>query len=568
MMSFQYPYWPKNNPFHHGEVKIQEIMGTAESVAEFAPKFIRPFLPDQHREFYTAQPFLVVAARDSQGDIWSTLITDIDSGRNDFVTSPSPTLLSIRGGPVAGDALEGCFQLGDDVGILGIEFAAKRRNRVNGRIVSANPKEPMEFKVDQSFGNCPQYIRPRQWWQPIQKDTNECEAQSNSSRVTSILNLDQVAQIQGADTVFVASGYRGEGEDARFGNDASHRGGAPGWVHVEDFSTLLLPDYSGNDMYNTLGNLYLDPRMGITIPNFEKGGLLQLTGTVKIIFDRAEAARRYPGAQRLLECTISKVNQVADGSLPIRWSADSSSSRQRKLQVVLKTQESADITSFHLRPSVGQDPVLWGFKPGQHLPIQLKINDDKTLLRTYSLSGGSNWGEYRISVKREAFGEGSRHLHDNIKVGDTIDTQPPAGDFVLNEVSDRTLVLLSAGVGVTPILSMLHAYANSQERNRKAVWIHGARNGEYHAFKSEIDDLEKLAGEFLSTHVAYSRPTEKDAGCFDSKGRVTPELVMALVPGLLNSEIYMCGPSGMCADLEEGLQQMGVDPNYIHFETF
>lgn len=568
MISFQYPYWPGNNPFHPGEDHVQKLLGTVEAVAEYAPKFIRPFMPDQHREFFCAQPFLVAAARDRDGNMWSTILTDLYDGSNKFIKSPSSTRLSVQGQPAPGDALEHAFQVGDDVGLLAIEFATKRRNRVNGRIISGDSqKKCIEFMVEQSFGNCPQYIQPRQWWRSTVNQERHA-ANAASMNMSTELTPAQIEKIRAADTIFVATGYRGEGEDARYGNDASHRGGTPGWVHVENKSTLLLPDFSGNGMFNTLGNIHLDPRMGITIPNFESGGLLQLTGIAKIVFDRAVSNNCYPGSQRLIEFTISKVNQVEDSALPIRWNVDIDSSHTRKLQVVYKTKESTEITSFHLKAADVQDPVLWKFIPGQHLPIQMAMSDEKTLLRSYSLSGGSSWGEYRISVKREPFGEVSSYLHDNIKVGDTIQAQKPTGDFILDNVNNRTLVLLSAGVGVTPILSMLHEYVDTKKKIRRAVWLHGTQNGEYHAFQSEIQGLIQLAGNHLTRHIAYSRPREEDHGLFDSKGRLTPGLVKEVVPDFLYSDIYMCGPSAFCADMEEGLLQMGVDPKYIHFETF
>ena len=158
--------WP-SIPFHKGEIQIQKRYdGLHEHVMSYAPKFIRSFMPDQHREFYENLPFLVVAARDQQGRLWSTLLTD-PNGQSGFVKSPSPVSLSLHTRLLPGDALTHSLGIDADLGILGIEFATKRRNRVNGRITSRSINDGvlnLDFSVDQSFGNCPQYIKPRKWW--------------------------------------------------------------------------------------------------------------------------------------------------------------------------------------------------------------------------------------------------------------------------------------------------------------------------------------------------------------------------------------------------------------------
>ncbi|KAL3907248.1 MAG: hypothetical protein SGARI_003629, partial [Bacillariaceae sp.] len=183
---------------------------------QFAPKFIRPYMPDQHREFYANQPFLVVAARDTRGKMWSTLLfasaakaakDDNDSAL--FVTSPDPQHLTMESQPLRGDALEGALQTGSDMGILGIELATRRRNRVNGRVTSNNGKG-IAFKVDQSFGNCPQYIKPRNWWIAAENDMTQtaCNATQTTFNRANRLTPEQSQHISNAETIFVATGYR------------------------------------------------------------------------------------------------------------------------------------------------------------------------------------------------------------------------------------------------------------------------------------------------------------------------------------------------------------------------
>ena len=142
-------------PFHAGELAAQARMGHGD-IAGWARRAIRPFMPDQHRRFFADQPFLAAAARDGEGRPWATLL----AGGQGSIASPDPTTLAIDAKPVKGDALEGAFRAGAKVGLLGLEFATRRRNRVNGRIAAVDAGG-LQFKVDQSFGNCPQHIRER-----------------------------------------------------------------------------------------------------------------------------------------------------------------------------------------------------------------------------------------------------------------------------------------------------------------------------------------------------------------------------------------------------------------------
>ncbi|MBN9671233.1 pyridoxamine 5'-phosphate oxidase family protein [Roseibium aggregatum] len=296
------------SPFHRGERRIQERLG-ARDVESWAGRAIRGFMPDQHREFFSALPFVVVSARDRAGRPWATLL----EGDEGFVTSPEATRLRIAARPVSGDALEEGFALGADLGVLGIEPATRRRNRVNGRVLPA-ADGALTLAVDQSFGNCPQHIRER-------RHTRVETPLSPSSRRGKDLNEAQMSWIAAADTFFIASGYRdaessGE-EDRTFGMDVSHRGGEPGFVEVVTPREIRFPDFAGNRFYNTLGNILLDPRAGLLFIDFSAGRLLQLTGRARIDFgldeDSGEAM-----ASRTVTFAIEEIVEVSDGSR-LRW---------------------------------------------------------------------------------------------------------------------------------------------------------------------------------------------------------------------------------------------------------
>ena len=275
-MDVNKPTYPSNwpsNPFHAGEVQVQQrYPGLQDQVMSYAPKFIRPFMPDQHRLFYEAQPFLVAAARDERGRLWSTLLTH-PTGTSGFVTSPAPESLLIQTRLLKGDALSHSFIDGSDLGLLGIEFESKRRNRVNGRVNSTSePSDKgiitLSFKVDQAFGNCPQYIKPRKWWslRATDRETSDTDAYAlRPIKSSKHLSPSQINEIRRAETIFIASGYRGESDDPRYGNDASHRGGPAGFVRVLSKNKLILPDFSGNKHFNTIGNLVKDPSLGTSV---------------------------------------------------------------------------------------------------------------------------------------------------------------------------------------------------------------------------------------------------------------------------------------------------------------
>ncbi len=533
------------SPFHAGEQQVQERLGV-RAIEDWARQVVRADLPEQHRAFHTSLPFLVAAARDARGRPWTTILT----GPEGFVTSPDPHSLAIAARPVPGDALEGALDEGTDLGLLGIEFSTRRRNRLNGR-VARDGAGALVCTVGQSFGNCPQYIRERQW-----------RRVSNERAGTPVrgprLTATQRAWIAEANTLFVGSGFRGDGESPTFGMDASHRGGDPGFVTVESDTRLSFPDYAGNHHFNTIGNLVLDPRAGLLFVDFGTGSLLQLTGRATIDWD-SEAVARVPGAQRLVLFEIEEIVELS-AALPLRWSE--AAGAVRSLRVVEKVRESDDATSFVLEARDGGP--LPGFAAGQHLPIEIPVPDRaQPLRRSYSLSGPPGVASYRITVKREPRGAASRHLHDAIEPGAVLAAGAPAGTFVLPEDS-APLVLVSAGIGVTPMVSMLYALAAESAR-RSVCFVHGARDGRHHPLAKEVRALAaRRPG--IRVHVSYSRPRAADRG-HDGEGRVDGALLARLVraPG---ARYLLCGPVGFLAALTADLVRRGVPAARIHSESF
>ncbi|MDD1967150.1 NO-inducible flavohemoprotein [Pseudomonas putida] len=231
----------------------------------------------------------------------------------------------------------------------------------------------------------------------------------------------------------------------------------------------------------------------------------------------------------------------------------------REFKVAKKVQESAEITSFYFAPADGQ-PIL-DFTPGQYLGLQLFVNGEE-IRRNYSLSALAGNGQYRISVKREPGGRASNFLHDNLQVGDSINLYPPAGDFTLSH-SEKPLVLISGGVGITPTLAMLQAALDTQ---RPIHFIHCARNGAVHAFR---DLVEELAGK---------HPQLKRFYCYSEDDGVSPA---AHAVGLLDQarleqwlpedrdlDAYFLGPKGFMAAIKRQLKAAGVPDKQARYEFF
>ncbi|MEL6316448.1 MAG: pyridoxamine 5'-phosphate oxidase family protein [Pseudomonadota bacterium] len=537
-----------SSPFHAGEQAVQSRLGVRD-IETWGRKIVRDHLPAQHQQFYGALPFLVVGARDAQGRPWATIL----EGPEGFVRAPDAVSLEIAARPAAGDALEGALTPGADLGVLGVELATRRRNRVNGRVAAAEDGG-IRFAVDQTFGNCPQYIRERNWRRVETTATP-------SARRSTALSAAQQDWIARADTFFVATGFRGEGDSPTFGMDASHRGGDRGFVEVLDPTRIRFPDYAGNNHFNTIGNLMLDPRAGYLFVDFATGALLQVTGAAEIDWD-GPAVAAAPGARRLITLVIEEVVELRDG-IALRWDEEAES--VRSLRLVEKRMESADVASFIFEARDGGP--LAAFEAGQHLPIELDApGRAEATRRSYSLSSGPGDARYRITVKREPHGLASRRLHDALEPGAIIASRKPAGDFTAPH-GGGPLVLVSAGVGVTPMISMLRDLAASGG-GRRVVFAHGARDGAHHPLAEEVRSLAADRPE-VELHVAYSRPRPEDrlGESHQSVGRIDGELLTRLARDP-SAHYMLCGPLAFMAGVQTQLEALGVPSDHIHTETF
>ncbi|MBT2740028.1 NO-inducible flavohemoprotein [Bacillus sp. ISL-77] len=242
----------------------------------------------------------------------------------------------------------------------------------------------------------------------------------------------------------------------------------------------------------------------------------------------------------------------------------------RNFIVDRKVVESEVITSFHLKPE--DNKGIADFTPGQYISIKLEMAGEKfTHIRQYSLSDAPGKDYYRISVKREAGtanpdGMVSNYLHNGVSQGDILKVSAPAGDFVLDTEKNTPVVLLSGGVGLTPMMSMLKTVVEVQPE-RKVTFVHAAANGNVHALRDEVEEVSKL--ENVHSYFFYDSPTEEDRknNLFDVEGYVTREWLKENIT-TKDADFYFCGPVPFMKAINRSLKELGVNQERIHFEFF
>ncbi|MDR6676569.1 2Fe-2S iron-sulfur cluster-binding protein [Pseudomonas oryzihabitans] len=563
--------------WHPGETLIQERVGVRQRMAEVGPRVIRSFMPDQHRAFYQQLPFLVLGSVDAAGLAWAT----IQEGPPGFVAAPTPTRLEITATlPVDDPAGPGLVD-GAAVGLLGIELHSRRRNRVNGVIGMA--PQGFHLAVDQSFGNCPRYIQPRDLHLPAEPDTLPVPPAEH------LASLDDDARrlIEGADTFFVASYAEQEGQRRV---DVSHRGGKPGFVRVDGDGLLTIPDFNGNLFFNTLGNIIVNGQAGLLFVDYQSGELLQLSGTAEVLFDSPEIAA-FAGAERLWSFRPQRLVRRR-AALALRWTANPDGeadsvqltgswpqararlqalergNRWQSLRVARIVEESASIRSFYLAAADGADLVP--AQAGQFLPLRLSPDEGQPpLLRSYSLSNAPADGHYRISVKRE--GRVSGWLHDQLHEGDLLDARLPAGDFTLAASGSHSLVLLAGGIGITPLLAMLRHLVHEGRRTqrfRPVILFYGARRKVERAFDAELAELVAATGGAIQVVRALSDTQDAVAGIdYEVAGRIDMQVLARFLP-FGDHAFYLCGPAAFTQALYDGLRGYGIEDARIHAEAF
>ena len=294
-----------NTVFHAGELAVQQRAGVAHMSARIG-KVLKPTIPSAAAKFLRERPFAILASAAENGQLWASVLV----GEAPFMQALDDRTVQVNALPHPSDPLAAILKTGSQVGLIAIEFETRRRMRVNGAVELL----PGGFLIhtEQVYANCPKYIQAR-----VLSNTHTAEKPVHFAS-GSQLSTEQTAWIRSADTFFMASAYPGGS------TDVSHRGGNRGFVDVVDSTHLIWPDYAGNMMFNTLGNITLNPNTGLLFIDFERNRTLQITGRAEIVWDGAQI-EQYPGAERLVRFEMEAVIETQN-ALPFTWTFDSYSS--------------------------------------------------------------------------------------------------------------------------------------------------------------------------------------------------------------------------------------------------
>jgi len=300
--------WEKDtSPFHKGERELQGRLGLAERHEKMARIMMRPAMPDQHREFFSQLPFMIIGSVDENNWPWASIVF----GHEGFVQTPTERKMLINALPVTGDPLASNIHPARPVSLLGIEPATRRRNRMNGVTAASNTPGIM-IDVVQSFGNCPKYIQTRDMTFSRDPGAKILTGVETFSAISGPIK-DVIAK---ADTFFVASHNPDDDIYDTGGVDVNHRGGKPGFITING-NKLTIPDYAGNNLFNSLGNFLVYPKGGLLFIDFDSGDIIQMIGHVELLWDMTEDIAAMPGAQRAWTFTLER-GHILKNACPLR----------------------------------------------------------------------------------------------------------------------------------------------------------------------------------------------------------------------------------------------------------
>ena len=564
----------QNSPFHGGEQVAQSRVGVRDRIERQGRRVIREFMPDQHRQFYGQLPFLVLGTLDQSGRPWASIVV----GPPGFISSPDARTLRVQAHALPGDPLAQTLKPGADIGILGIAPGTRRRNRMNGWVAAVDD-QGFTIRVTQAYGNCPMYIQKRQ----IQLLSES--AKTSPTQPQDHLDPAMQDQIRAADTLFIATSYSNSREDITFGADASHRGGKPGFVRIDDDRTLAFPDFAGNLHFNTVGNLMLNPRVGLIFPDFLTGDWVTLTGQAEIIW-QGEEVRSFEGAERLFRIRIEQVLYLKQG-LPIRAELEEYSpfldntgswekaqqrlavqdlrDQYRPFQVIQVESHRDSMRSFYLQPQ--DDHGICSYEAGQMLPIRWRpAGGAEDLTGLVPISEAPGQEVYRITVAQALEGSFLAILFNSVRVGDLIEALAPRGEVYLNS-SRRPVVLLSAGIGIAPQIAMLNQLTKQVDCcgiDRQVWLIHQSSERSGPAFQDHVRRAARLYSN-VQVHLVYepSLGTPPIENTYDGVGGITIDLISSILP-LEDYEFYGCGSEAFTQKLRSDLQSINISTERVH----
>tara|TARA_R110002167_G_scaffold163319_4_gene360193 strand:+ start:7398 stop:9365 length:1968 start_codon:yes stop_codon:yes gene_type:complete len=557
------------SPFHYGELHVQQRANESH-IAQRNGGVISDTILSGAIPFIAQQKMLVLSSLDQQGNIWTSVLL----GNPGFIQAPDPRSLLLDTREMikcADDPLWRNIQHNPKVGLLIIELASRRRLRVNGHIQRIDDSG-FSIQVEQSYPNCPKYIQRRS----LQLTPAALQQSTEPSSSGKMLDQELATLIETADSFFVGTASSATAntdstttDTTATAVDSSYRGGHSGFIEIIDNSCLRIPDYRGNSMFNTLGNIHSNAKAGISFIDFKRGQLLQLSGAAKILWEQQDSEDKTAGTQRFWELSIEqwRLTPLPKG---LNWEFLDYSPHNLKhsvpdlnLSVESIERKSPRVKLFRLVSTNGA--LLPAFEPGSHLPVEVDVvvlakgkeeRDTpkdakyKAVQRHYSLLSSSHDNRYyEIAVQQEPQGRGGSNYMHRLQVGDTITAKAPRSEFPLLAKAKHS-ILIAGGIGITPILSMLRHLSESAA----SFEIHyTARSEADLAFKQEI---KALAGD--KAFFYHSR----------GEGSQRLNLGILLKQPQSDTEVYLCGPVRMIAALREVGERNAWPADRLHFESF
>eukprot|EP01135_Chromosphaera_perkinsii_P004782 Nk52_evm13s296 gene=Nk52_evmTU13s296 len=528
--------------------------------------FIRPYMPSQHQEFFNAAPWLLAGSVDNTGQPVASLlhVPRGDHGEDGpvFVTmNKEGTLFSVPNAAfMDGDSLkENIRKPGSKLGLLGIELTTRRRNRLTAHVSGVDRDGNTLFAVDQSFGNCPKYIQSRTMqYKPLS------QSQPPSHQTIKGLPPMVASLLSKCDTFFIAtcSGNRGDSTldpSPEEGADVSHRGGPPGFVSVKG-STLRFPDYVGNGLFNTLGNIHRDGRVCLLVIDFSSRKVVKVFGIAHVLFD----VKEHIGSERTVHIDVEKCHLMEDSLaftfgrpimssfLPAPAGGDGSGERTRFLA---QHQETPDVKTFTLK----MDRPL-AYQPGQYATFRAILPNGQVEIRAWTLSSTPRDGpfgeqEFQITVKEKPNGQVSPYLHNSLK-DMNLYFLGVDGNFTLKK-NTKGIVMVAAGSGITPIMSILRRIHISESINIHCTILYSVKTAKDIIFARELNEIaaqnDNVHVHIFITSLSQCATEERHLSSMQfTAGRIKSQsLVTALKLSQPVSHAYVCGPEPFSDAIEQ-----------------
>lgn len=557
--------------FHSGELAAQDKAGTRGIAAELSVgKSDSLNFSANHDAFLAAQSFAVISSVDmDSGRVW---VTPLFAKEGDLsAVSESEISLSVDCIP-EGDVLRNVASKAP-LSLLGIDLNRRIRHRISGYAIAPSNKADtrLHFQVNEYSPNCPKYINRRE----LVPDTDNPDSVVKHAirHERSTLTESDKAFIQSMDTLWIGS-YAPEA-----GADCNHRGGKPGFIRVTSPTTIEWPEYRGNGMFFTSGNLESYDRAGVTFVDFETGSMIQMTGRAVVDWNYDG---QYEGATRLMKFDIEHLVRI-DQVTTHRWTridyspynpVISGTENQRDhstfpitatLAKVVKESENVKTFRFLAQRRIS-------FLPGQYATFEFNNvpGGSASEIRTWTLSETPNSingdNTLDITVKRIPEGLVTNWLHDHVGVGLEVNLNGVQGEMTAVQRDKQTggatvpehILLLSGGIGMTPNVAMVRGVgAFDLQDQTNITMIHVERFEADLLFQNELTRRATNYPNFSYTNIISSQ-----------QGRLSKDMLAELVPDVKQQHAYICGPTLFMADMTEHLVALGVPAANIHTESF